>query len=317
DRATHSATISATYSATLNATLSATYSATDSATLSATNNATYSATNSATLSATLSATDSATRSATLSATDRAGFGAISACYEIAGDGGIACARRAWRMLQGGNEWAATPAFIAFGRDHARLADNGAVTAEQYDIYEPWETLARLSGWRFVHSDFCIVSDRPVTMHVDDAGRLHNPRGPARLWADGFAIYQIDGVPVPSQWVEAPALVDPRTVLLETNNDTRSAGGRLFGWGRILEGTRHRVLDDSGNPTVGQLIEFELPGLDEPVRALRAECPRNGTFVEFVRSLSDIDGLAINTALAAQAWRIGDPLSEYQHPPRRT
>jgi len=31
----------------------------------------------------------------------------------------------------------------------------------------------------------------------------------------------------------------------------------------------------------------------------------------------IDNLPIETALHAQAWRIGDALSEYQHPPRRT
>jgi len=40
-------------------------------------------------------------------------------------------------------------------------------------------------------------------------------------------------------------------------------------------------------------------------------------VEGVPRVSDIDGLPIDTALAAQAWRIGDPLSEYVHPPMRT
>jgi len=47
------------------------------------------------------------------------------------------------------------------------------------------------------------------------------------------------------------------------------------------------------------------------------CPRNGEIFEGVPFVSDIDGLPINTALAAQAWRIGDPQSEYQHNPVRT
>jgi len=79
----------------------------------------------------------------------------------------------------------------------------------------------------------------------------------------------------------------------------------------------RVIDDSGNDDIGALIEMNLPGLSEPGRFLKAKCPRNGIIVEGVPRVSDIDGLPIDTALAAQAWRIGDPQSEYIHPPRRT
>ena len=77
------------------------------------------------------------------------------------------------------------------------------------------------------------------------------------------------------------------------------------------------MDDSGSPDIGQLIELELPGLPEPGRFLKAVCPRNGIIVEGVPRVSDIDGLPIDTALHAQAWRIGDSLSDYQHPPVRT
>ena len=86
---------------------------------------------------------------------------------------------------------------------------------------------------------------------------------------------------------------------------------------MLSVLKAKVIDDSGSPDIGQLIELALPGLDQPGRFLKAECPRNGIICEGVPRISDIDGLPIETALHAQAWRIGDPLSEYQHPLVRT
>lgn len=86
---------------------------------------------------------------------------------------------------------------------------------------------------------------------------------------------------------------------------------------MLKVLQHKVIDDSGNPDIGQLIELTLPGLPKPGRFLKAECPRNGTICEGVPYVSDVDDLPIQTALHAQAWRIGDPLSDYQHPTQRT
>ena len=79
----------------------------------------------------------------------------------------------------------------------------------------------------------------------------------------------------------------------------------------------KVIDDSGSSDIGELIEVKLPDLPNPGRFLKAYCPRNGIICEGVPNVSDIDGLPIDTALAAQAWRIGDPQSEYMHPKTRT
>jgi hypothetical protein len=86
---------------------------------------------------------------------------------------------------------------------------------------------------------------------------------------------------------------------------------------MLDVLKARVIHDSGNDDMGQLIELTLPGLEKPGRFLKARCPRNGIVVEGVPYISDIDGLPIDTALAAQAWRVGDAMSEYEHPTRRT
>ena len=92
---------------------------------------------------------------------------------------------------------------------------------------------------------------------------------------------------------------------------------MIGWPRILSALNAKTIDKHASEDVGELIEFRLPGLSQPGRFLKARCPRNGLIVEGVPYVSDIDNLPISTALAAQAWRIGDPQSEYTHPIHRT
>ncbi|MDR6850164.1 DUF6745 domain-containing protein, partial [Sphingomonas sp. BE137] len=344
DSATYSATDSATYSATYSATDSATYSATGSATRSATDSATYSATDSATDSATRSATDSATYSATDSATDSATGSATgsatrsatdSATYSATGDlsnhwvfrddaravandtgvgaFGLQCAERAYNMWQGGNQWSAWDSFISFFRHIAKLPID-------YSKYDHWEQLARHSGPRIVHPDFCMISDRPEILMVDDQDRPHSENGPFCRWRDGSAIYAWHGTFVPARWIEDRDGVDPIEVLKAPNVEQRAAGLAILGSRMIpalIEQKRGKFIDDSGSADVGRLFEVKLPGLDNPGRYLVAECPRNGTIMEGVPLVSDIDGLPIATAIAAQAWRIGDPQSEYCHPMART
>ena len=100
--------------------------------------------------------------------------------------------------------------------------------------------------------------------------------------------------------------------------------REQGWAKILpqlatmlKEPHYQVLDTHPKPEIGELVRLSLPEMQISALFLKAHCPRNGTIVEGVPEVSDIDGLPITTALAAQAWRIGDPLSEYVQPPRRT
>ena len=123
--------------------------------------------------------------------------------------------------------------------------------------------------------------------------------------------------MPLHWIEKRADLDPNEVIKTENTEQRAAGAEIVGWPKMLSVLKARIINDSGSPDIGQLIELELPGLQTAGRFLKAVCPRNGIIVEGVPRISDIDGLPIDTALAAQAWRIGDPQSEYHHPTRRT
>jgi len=160
-------------------------------------------------------------------------------------------------------------------------------------------------------------DRVREVHFDDQKRLHSETGMACRYSDGWGVHCWHGTHVPADWIENTDSIDPADIIKCENVEQRAAGAAIVGWPKMLTVLDERVIDDSGNDDIGQLIELTLPGLSEPGRFLKAKCPRNGIIVEGVPRVSDIDNKPIETALAAQAWRIGDPQSEYQHPEKRT
>lgn len=211
----------------------------------------------------------------------------------------------------GQFWSGWVAHVAFLRDE--LGWDHPVL-ERFTIEED---IVLSCGWVVWGDTLCAISDRPEFIHCDVEGRLHSDIGPAKQYRDGWALYRWHGTRVPKEWILTPEKVDPADVIKNENVEVRAAGAAILGWERMLDVLKAKVIDDSGNEDIGQLIELTLPGLDEPGRFLKARCPRNGVIVEGVPRVSDIDNLPIDTALAAQAWRIGDPQSEYTHPETRT
>lgn len=237
--------------------------------------------------------------------------AAQACAELAGDFGLACARLWWRAYQGGAYWAGTEAYLCAARDvlGLRLPEHAA--------YAHWEAAARAAPFRVIHPEFVMVSDFPEVLRWDAQNRPHCEDGPSHRWRDGWSLYHWHGVRVPAHWIENRALIGPAEVLRAENVEQRAAGAAIIGWPRMAQALEQRIIDGDPETDLGALIELTLPGMDEPGRFLRAICPRNGTIVEGVPRVSDIDGKPIETVIAAQAWRDGLPASEYQHPILRT
>ena len=284
--------------------------ATANATRIATRIATDSATRNATDSATRNATDSATRIATRIATDNAENGAAAACLDLAGSLGIECARRWGNNYQGGNMWAGYDCYLTSCRDILGLK------LTSHAAYSHWEQAAIHGGFRVMHEEFCLVSDFPEVLRVDDQNRPHCETGPSHRWRDGWALYHLWGIKVPAEWIENRDTIDPSEILKSPNVEQRAVGMRFLG-ARMISALKPRILDGDPNSEMGALVEVRLDGFPEPGRYLQAKCPRNNQIFEGVPRVSDVDGLPIETALHAQAWRVGDPLSEYVHPEVRT
>jgi len=298
-----SATYAATAAATAAATDAATYAATDAATAAATDAATAAATHAATDAATAAATYAATYAATADAADAA----MSACREIAGEFGVECAKLWWRSYQGGNMLSHISAYYAGMRDVIGLQ------LPEYENYAYWEQAALNVGFRVMHEEFCIVSDFPEILKVDENNLPHCENGPSHRWRDGWELYHWRGVRVPAQWIMSPETVDPSEVLSEQNVEVRAAGIAIIGMAKMLDKLEHRIVDSDPDPMKGDLVEVRLPDLPDSVYYLSAQCPRNGRIMEAVNH-SEMDEMTVK---GAQAWRLGIPASEFVYPTVRT
>ena len=162
----------------------------------------------------------------------------------------------------------------------------------------------------------IVLVRPPEFVRLKNNELHCDDGPAVRWADGYAEYWHNGKLMERRWNIDKAKYAPADIFAIRNAEFRALACQGYGWENLITQENSRVIDDSGDPDIGKLVEVDI-GREWPGRFLVAECPRNGTIYEGVPEVSDIDGKPIDTALAAQAWRVGMAADEYVHPKKRT
>ena len=302
--ATRAATNDATRAATNDATNDATYAATNDATDAATYAATYAATRAATYAATRAATDATTRAATDAAIAPVINGARSACFELAGKGGLECAKRWHNSYQGGNMWAAYPAYSAAMRDVLGL------DLPEFKNYKFWEDAARHGGFRVMHQEFCIVSDFPVHIKVDENNLPHCVDGPSHLWRDGWALYHWHGQAIPEEWITKPGFLTAKIALEQENMDLRAAACEMLGWDKIIDELGGKTIDKDEDEYVGELLSVDLP--DAPgTLFLRARC---GTGRMIAISVVNKN---CTTALEANLGSYGLPIDRAYLPEART
>ncbi|WP_180226940.1 DUF6745 domain-containing protein [Rhizobium rhizogenes] len=288
----------------------ATRAATDAATDAATRAATRAATDAATRAATRAATDAATRArkpGAKGAKALAESDAARVCRELGGELGIKCAPRWYNAYQGGNMWAGYDCYLTACRDILGLE------LREHEGYAHWEQAAIHGGFRVMHEEFCLVSDFPEVLKVDDQNRPHCENGPSHQWRDGWCLYFWHGVQVPEHWIEDRANLDPNEVIRAENVEQRAAGAAIVGWAKMLDVLPHKIIDSHIDPQCGDLLEVSLPGLPETELYLKFECPRNGPMMEAVNKRE----LAKHDLQHAHAWHANVPVRLYSQPQQRS
>ena len=198
----------------------------------------------------------------------------------------------WHPWINGAWWAGFRAFGLAARDVLGV-DLGSVSADFQTVYE--KGLDEL-GFYWFNRDFCMASERPVTLSRDAAGRLHSETGPVISWSDGYGLYAWHGTVVPAEWIEKRESLDPTTALTHQNVEQRRAAAEIIGWRRVLDAVGAVVINEDKDPMIGTLLEADLP--DAPgSRFLRVRCGTGRDFVLPVpREMRD--------ALEANAWTYG-------------
>jgi hypothetical protein len=229
--ATAAATVAATEYATSAATAAATSAATEDATRDATEYATRDATEDATSAAILYATRAATAAATAAATRDAEKLIQSRLVKFF----LACAQGWGVPYQGGNMWAYYDCYLSSFRDVLGLK------LPIFDKYEAWEKCAIEGGFRWMHEEFCIVSDFPEILKVDDQNRPHCDDGPSHRWRDGWELYYIHGVKVTRQIVMYPESITMDQVRKEENAEVRRVMIERMGWDKFCSEAKLNVI----------------------------------------------------------------------------
>lgn len=95
-------------------------------------------------------------------------------------------------------------WTAFDVDNFRLSACGALrevsgAGDCCASIEGLQALSRTAGLVIPHENVCWVAAPHERLVTDDAGRLHNPSGPALRYADGMEVFAWKGVIVP-EWI---------------------------------------------------------------------------------------------------------------------
>ena len=126
---------------------------------------------------------------------------------------LECAQLSWKMRNGGNQWSGFCAFITFFRYVAQLNID-------YSKWDHYEKAALHAGPRWMHPKFCIVSDRPSVLKVDEQSKPHCDDGPFCVWRDGAKLYSVHGVRVSGLVVEHPEHITAEMIAEETNDSAK-------------------------------------------------------------------------------------------------
>ena len=205
------------------------------------------------------------------------------------------------MWQGGNQWSGWTAYLSFFRHVAKL------NLPIYEKFDHWEKATIHGGPRIIHPEFCIVSDRPLTLTVDAQNRPHGENGPFCEWRDGSRLYSWHGIRIPAWCIEHKSKITKQTILAEGNTEIRRAMCEIIGWPKALEMLGGKIIHTDeclGLPR--KLIETDIGGTRVRLLHMVNGTIEHGERREFVEGVP----VEISTCHDAVAWQYGLPAKIY-------
>jgi hypothetical protein len=116
------------------------------------------------------------------------------------------------------------------------------------------------GWWSPYKNICIIQNRHSEVHFDENKMLHNDKGPAVKYRDGFSVWSIHGVRVDRQIVVEPESQTIDQINNEENEEIRRIRIDRFGWGRFLKESGAKIIQERFNERDMQFEKlFEIKG----------------------------------------------------------
>lgn len=105
--------------------------------------------------------------------------------------------------------------------------------ENLENLKLWEEIVKSVGWFWTFENICFVSDRPESISKEN-GILHNERGPAIRYRDGYEVYAMRGVNLEKYVVMNPEKITINDIQEETNLEVQRIKIEQYGAGKYLE-----------------------------------------------------------------------------------
>ena len=160
-----------------------------------------------------------------------------------------CVKNAQSMNNGGNTWSGWIAYINFFKEVAKLP----LDYSRWNLYEA----AAVAGPRYMHEEFCLVSEPPLVLTADDQNLPHNDTGPFCRWSDGSQLYSVHNVRLPGWILEQPETITLEGIRSETNAEIKRIMREKYGESRYLRDIGAKVIDLDSVPTVAGTTEGEI------------------------------------------------------------
>ncbi|WP_242902784.1 DUF6745 domain-containing protein [Actinomadura terrae] len=202
-------------------------------------------------------------------------------------------------------------------DAVRRMTGGGFTPEQDMALNLWSDAIRSCGPWWPHEELCIVSERPVALHMEVSGntgevRPHSEDGPALRYADGWEMHFWHGTPVPAWVVDDPSV---ERIEREPNVEVRRCAIEKLGWASYIDQAGLRLVasaPDPGNPGA-ELRLYDLRRETRVLLAVNGSVERDGRRRRYGLTVPG----SLDDPIAAAAWTYGLPADAYSLLVRRT
>jgi len=177
---------------------------------------------------------------------------------------------------------------------------------------PMMDAAKAMGWWWSFEEVAVLTDRPVRLLRDQAGRLHHDEGAALLYPDGWGVYAWHGIRIPPNFIEEREKITADQIERERNAEMRRILLEIYGFGNYIEARNAKVIDKDASTQKHEAIlyAFKVPGDETETRVLSVW---NGTLEPDGRRRRFFLGVPETTKTAAEAiaWTYGLPAKSYK------
>lgn len=167
-------------------------------------------------------------------------------------------------------------------------------------------LAKNAGWCWFFDELVIITNRPESVHLDEANRLHCENDMAIKYRDGFGIYNWHGVQVPEKVIMHPEQITVKDIDDETNAEVRRVMLERYGAARFIQDSVSELIAED---KFGKLYRRKIENDEDlvMVAVVNSTPEPDGHFKDYWIRVPE----NMKTPAQAVAWTFGLTEEEYK------